>query len=325
MAFNISKFAENLPANRPVTIETVTQEILDLKRDWVLNTFDIGVRLNEAKELLPHGEWLPWLQQKVEFSERTAQKFMALAREYAGSPQTVAELGSEKAFALLALPPEERQQVVEEGAVVNGKTKAAADLTAREVKQIVAERRDPAPASARYSAEEYLLKREEEDRRFKELVHRFSERFLMCLVVGGSRQDGVVSLKEQLKRSASHSASGGWYGSQKGLTVYDADKKPIERTWTEVWDCLAVLTLQEAARPKPEPEGQMMISGWMPGGTNPGHACTCAVLVDFREDGNLHKAFYRWTGKRWEFDKFDEAVAIQPTKWMELPEIEGLE
>ena len=83
---------------------------------------------------------------------------------------------------------------------------------------------------------------------------------------------------------------------------------------------MAVLTLQEAARSKAEV--QMMISGWMPGGTNPEHACTCAVLVDIRNDGKLHKSFYRWTGKRWEFDVIDEEVAILPTKWVEIPEVE---
>jgi hypothetical protein len=93
------------------------------------------------------------------------------------------------------------------------------------------------------------------------------------------------------------------------------------RTWTEVWDHLAVLTLQEAALPKPEPEGQLMISGWMPGGTNPGHPCTCAAVIRL-PSGNAKKTFYRWSGTRWEFDGIDEKVAILPLKWMELPEVE---
>lgn len=324
MAFDISKFAAGAAANRPVTIETVTEEILELKGDFAENSFRIGQRLNEAKELLGHGEWLPWLEEKVNFSERTAQKFMALAREYEGSPHLVRELGSEKAFALLALPEEERQQIVTEGAVVDGKTKAAADLTTREVKQIVAERKaEPVVVQPeRQSVDAYLAEREEEDWKFRELLQRFSDRFLRCLVVCGSRQDGILSLKERLKWSARHSPTGGWYGSPKDLTLYGADKKTIKRTWTEVWDHLAVLTLQEAARPKPKPEGQLMIAGWMPGGTNPGHPCTCAVLVDIRQDGRLHKAFYRWSGTRWEFDAIDEQVAILPVKWMELPEVE---
>lgn len=196
-------------------------------------------------------------------------------------------------------------------------------MTTREVKQIVAERKDPAPTGGHLSAQEYLKAREEEDEHFRDLMWRFRDRFADCLRVCDSRQDGIFSLKERFKYSASHDASGGWYGSPKGLTAYGADKKAVERTWTETWDHLAVIALQDAGKRKAEPEGHLMISGWMPGGTNPGHPCVCAVLMDFRGDGELKRAFYRWTGKRWEFDVIDEEVAISPTKWMEIPEVEA--
>ena len=137
MAFNIAKYAATMPANRPRTIESVTGEILDLKREVSDSFLAIGQRLNEAKELLPHGEWLPWLEERVQFSERTAQKFMALAREYEANPQLAADLGSEKAFALLALPETERAQFLTEPQTVDGKTKPAADLTRREFEKAV--------------------------------------------------------------------------------------------------------------------------------------------------------------------------------------------
>lgn len=321
MAAELRRQLQNVSPAAPRTIDTVTREIIDLKRKAGESAVGIGQRLMEAKELLPHGEWLPWLEQQVDFSERTAQKFMAIARGYEENPQLAADLGSEKAFALLALPSEERQQIVTEGVTVEGKTKAAADLTTREVKQIVAERKaEPVKVQPeRQSVDVYLAEREEEDWKFRELLQRYSDRFLRCLLVGGSRQDGIMSLKEQLKRSANHSSVGGWYGSPKDLTLYGADKKPIKRTWTEVWDHLAVLTLQEAARPKPEPEGQLMMNGWMPGGTNPGHPCTCAAVIRL-PSGNAKRTFYRWNGTRWEFDDIDEEVAILPVKWVELPE-----
>ena len=41
------------------TIETVTVEILDLKREAGEAILDIGARLIEAKGMLSHGEWLP--------------------------------------------------------------------------------------------------------------------------------------------------------------------------------------------------------------------------------------------------------------------------
>jgi hypothetical protein len=140
MAFEIGAFASKLASTRPRTIEVVTEEAHEAKAQITTGFLDLGARLNEAKELLAHGEWLPWLEREMQFSERTAQKFMALAREYEGNPQLASDLGSEKAFALLALPREEREEIAQHGATVNGKAKAASDLTTREVKQIVAER-----------------------------------------------------------------------------------------------------------------------------------------------------------------------------------------
>ena len=57
-------------------IETITAEILTLKQNAGDAIIGIGQRLIEAKEMLPHGAWLPWLEEQVEFSERTARNFM---------------------------------------------------------------------------------------------------------------------------------------------------------------------------------------------------------------------------------------------------------
>lgn len=51
-----------------------------------------GHALLEAKELVPHGEWLPWLREHCALNERTAQLYMKVARSGAKSA-TVAVLG----------------------------------------------------------------------------------------------------------------------------------------------------------------------------------------------------------------------------------------
>lgn len=323
MAFDIGKFAAQMPANRPVTIETVTEEILELKGDWAENTFYIGQRLNEAKELLPHGEWLPWLEKKVQFSQRTAQKFMLVARAYEGNPQLVRELGSEKAFALLALPEEDRKQIASEGVVVDGKTKPAADLTKRDIQKIVQERKaEPEkPQAGCRSVEEYLQERAQEDGEYREILREMRDQLGRHLEFAQTRQDGISVLKRIFSNRGGMAGADVLYtGRGVGLEVHRLRGNHIKRSWTEVWDHLAVLALQEAARPKPE--GQLMISGWMPGGTNPGHPCSCAVLLDLYGDGKLKKTFYYWTGTEWQFDDIDEEVAILPVKWMEIPEVE---
>ena len=90
--FDISKFAEERRApSTERSIETITTEILQLKEDAGNAIIGIGQRLIEAKSMIPHGEWLPWLTEHVEFSERTAQNFMRLAREWS-NPHAVADL-----------------------------------------------------------------------------------------------------------------------------------------------------------------------------------------------------------------------------------------
>ena len=117
-------------------IETITGEILDAKRAGGEAILTIGQRLAEAKAMLDHGEWLPWLTERVEFSERSAQNFMRLAREWS-NPQTLADLGASKALTLLALPEEERDGFISSVHVVDGEEKTAAEMSARELAQAI--------------------------------------------------------------------------------------------------------------------------------------------------------------------------------------------
>jgi hypothetical protein len=75
----------------------------------------IGNSLLEAKELVPHGEWETWLEERVEFSQATASRYMKIAREYPAHPNLAAlqDLSFTNALKLLALPDDERAEVIE--------------------------------------------------------------------------------------------------------------------------------------------------------------------------------------------------------------------
>lgn len=103
--------SEEMTATRP--IETITAEILVYKNQAGAAILEIGRRLIEAKDQLEHGAWSAWLKDRVSFSERSAQNFMRLAREYQ-NPQTFADLGASKALALLDIPAEDREAFAEE-------------------------------------------------------------------------------------------------------------------------------------------------------------------------------------------------------------------
>lgn len=108
----------------PRTVETVTLEIRTLQHQAngiILNyAIEIGRRLEEAKAMLPHGEWGAWLKRELDYSQSTAQNFMRVFREYGdsqqslfgGAPksQTFGNLTYSKALRLLAIPDEEERE-----------------------------------------------------------------------------------------------------------------------------------------------------------------------------------------------------------------------
>lgn len=132
------------PAETVRDIEAVTGEIVHLKQELARNIVDIGLRLIEAKDMLPHGEWLPWLSERVCFSEKTAQNYMRVAREFP-NPQLVADLGVRKALALLELPPSEREGFAEDNNVV--------DMTTAQLEKAIRERDEAQKAAEAARAE----------------------------------------------------------------------------------------------------------------------------------------------------------------------------
>jgi Protein of unknown function (DUF3102) len=76
-------------ANR--TLESITGEIHAALKHQTANIMLVGALLVEANEHVEHGKWLPWLQQEFDLSERTAHRYMKVARLVAKSA-TVADL-----------------------------------------------------------------------------------------------------------------------------------------------------------------------------------------------------------------------------------------
>ena len=137
------------PAAAPTRdIGTVTAEIRELcgqaKRMALMYAVEIGRRLVEAKNVLPHGAWGDWLKNEVEFSERSANNFMKLFAEYGSeqisifgavsNSQTFADLPYSKALQLLALPAEEREDFAQENDVEN--------LSVRELQNAIREKNE---------------------------------------------------------------------------------------------------------------------------------------------------------------------------------------
>lgn len=114
-------------------IEKTTAEILILKDQTAQNIIEIGKRLIEVKENLEHGEFKSWLKKKVKFTERSAQRFMQIGREFSNAT-SLSHLGSTKLFLLAGLDEEDRKELIQENNVE--------DMTTRELEQVVREKKE---------------------------------------------------------------------------------------------------------------------------------------------------------------------------------------
>ena len=128
---SIAAMDAQAPVSGERTIENITSEILHYQAVGGDAVVQIGKRLIEAKEMLPHGGWLPWLSEQVNYSERTAQRLMKIARD-CSNPTLVSDLGRTKALALLALPDEEQKALMEAYDVPN--------MSKRELEDAIRER-----------------------------------------------------------------------------------------------------------------------------------------------------------------------------------------
>jgi len=105
------------------TPEVIAAEIRALTSTMLTSVIEIGRRFVEAKAMLPHGQFGPWLESSTGYSQRTANNYMRLFEEYGDSQgslfgatvnsQAFANLPYSKALALLAVPAEEREEFAE--------------------------------------------------------------------------------------------------------------------------------------------------------------------------------------------------------------------
>ncbi|MBQ7124923.1 MAG: DUF3102 domain-containing protein [Clostridia bacterium] len=63
------------------TPEVIAGEIRALTATMLTNIVEIGRRMCEAKEILPHGEFGKWISEQTGYSSSTANNFMKLYKE----------------------------------------------------------------------------------------------------------------------------------------------------------------------------------------------------------------------------------------------------
>ncbi len=112
------------------------------RKNFLDAAIEIGRRLVQVKSAVGHGNWGAWLSKNVDYSERQAQNFIRVFKEYGSgqqnlfgdlNPQLVADLSFPQAVALLGIKnPDERAEFIEQNDV--------ASMSSNALKQAIKER-----------------------------------------------------------------------------------------------------------------------------------------------------------------------------------------
>lgn len=135
------------------TPEIIAAEIRGYTGMMLSAVIEIGRRLVEVKAMLPHGEFLPWVEENTGYKKSTANNFMRLFEAYGerqgslfgaevANSKTFGNLNYSKALALLSVPENERDAFAEEHDVEA--------MTTKELQEAIRER-DEAKRAAEYS------------------------------------------------------------------------------------------------------------------------------------------------------------------------------
>ena len=152
--------SENVVAVR--SIEIVTAEITmirdNARKVFLESVIQIGTRLEEAKQLVPQGEWTAYLTDKLGYKPSTAQNYMRIAREFGGGQVSLTGKTAADAFGqlsysqilpLLGMAEEEREELAEENDLPSMSKAAAQDLAEADRIRRVTEAKAEAEKAAR--------------------------------------------------------------------------------------------------------------------------------------------------------------------------------
>lgn len=148
--------SENVVAVR--SIEIVTAEITmirdNARKVFLESVIQIGTRLEEAKQMVPQGEWTAYLTDKLGYKPSTAQNYMRIAREFGGGQVSLTGKTAADAFGqlsysqilpLLGMAEEEREELAEENDLPS--------MSSREIAALVKERDEAKESAEKATAE----------------------------------------------------------------------------------------------------------------------------------------------------------------------------
>lgn len=208
---------ERTPEVIAIEIRTIEENIY---KTAITGAVEIGLRLQEIKKALPHGEWYNFIAKNLGYSERQAQNFMKIASEYSSedSPylsalsktHACADLSISKALRLLQVPENEVESFVEKHDVSQMKVK---DLE-EEIKKLKEDlkAKDDAKSSAERSLEDAAKIAEKEKTDLQDEIKKLKDELELATAVEVDNElesykkemsEKIEQLQDKLEKSKS--------------------------------------------------------------------------------------------------------------------------
>ena len=181
---------------------------------------EIGQRLQEAKEMLAHGEWESWCKENLDYSKSKAERFMKIAAEYGDEnstyyialtkTSTLTDLSISNALRLLQVPEKE----VENFAEKHDLSSISARELEKEIKKLKADLKaeEDAKASAERSLEDAAKIAEKEKADLQEEIKKLKDELELAMTVEVNDEfesykkemsEKIEQLQEKLEKSKS--------------------------------------------------------------------------------------------------------------------------
>jgi len=192
------------------SIQDVTRDIRVKTGQFLMDAIEIGRLLFEAKALVPSGGWMEYVEKELPFSQSWANNYMRLYKELGGTQlslfdnsQAIGNLTPTAALELLALPPQEREEFIENNDVENMSTRELHKaIQERDAARRVAEEKEEAANQAEFEVatlKEQVDRAEKEQRVAKQRADQLLEILNKAKAAEKKAKDDLKAAKENPK------------------------------------------------------------------------------------------------------------------------------
>lgn len=180
------------------SVETITTEIIMIKQQTASvvasAAFEIGRRLCEAKEKVPAGKWISYLQEQLDYRPSTAENLMRIYREF-GSEQVdlltgkipaevFGRLDQSQMVAMFSLEPSQRMELMDQ-------TEGIEDMSSRQIADLVKQKK-----AAEKEAERERKARERADK----IATQQADKASKLETEAGKHKQQIKDLEDELER-----------------------------------------------------------------------------------------------------------------------------